>query len=157
LNTIVTKMPSASPPSAIRDRFVADHRSLEDMCARLLEAVEANEGPRVQALWNEFSGRLTKHLEAEERHLFPKIYRSNPRSARALVEEHRHIRSRMGEVRTVIEKGAVRLEAARGFIAELCAHARHEEDVMYGWADENLSAGETETVLEALVPQARRA
>jgi hemerythrin superfamily protein len=146
-------MPSATPPSAIRDRFVADHRNVEEICMRLLTAVEANEGPAAAALWNEFSGRLTKHLEAEERHLFPKIYRSNPRSARALVEEHRHIRSRMGEVRTEIEKGAVRLEAARGFIAELCAHARHEEDVMYRWADENLAAGETETLFEALAPR----
>ena len=150
-------MPSDLPPSAIRDRLVADHRSLEGMCARLLEAVEANEGPAVEALWKEFSDRLTRHLEAEELHLIPKIYRAKPRSARALVEEHRHIRSRLEEVRMDVERGAVGAEAARGFIAELCAHARHEEDVMYRWADENLPAGETETLLEAFAPQARRA
>ena len=150
-------MPTDVPPSAIRDRFVADHRSLEDVCARLLEAVEANEGPAVEALWKEFSDRLTRHLEAEEVHLIPKIYRAKPRSARALVEEHRHIRSRMEDVRLEVERGAVRAETVRGFIAELCAHARHEEDAMYRWADETLSAGQTETLLGALAPQARGA
>jgi hemerythrin superfamily protein len=150
-------MPSAPPASFIRDRFVADHRSLEEMCARLIVAVGTSQRPAVAALWKEFSDRLTKHLEAEERHLFPKIYRSSPRSARALVEEHRHIRSRVNDVRMDLEGGSVHIEAVRGFIAELCAHARHEEDVMYRWADENLSVGETEPLLEALAPQARRA
>jgi iron-sulfur cluster repair protein YtfE (RIC family) len=150
-------MPNAPPASAIRDRFVADHRGLEEMGTRLLVAVEAGAGPAVQALWSAFADRLSEHLEAEERHLFPKIHRSNPRSARALVEEHRHIRSRIDEVRVDVEQGAVRVEAVRGFTAELCAHERHEEDVMDRWHDENLSAGEAETVFEVLGPQARRA
>ena len=57
---ISSKMPSDPPTIAIRNRFVADHRSLEEMCTRLLVAVEANEGPAAAALWNELSGLLTK-------------------------------------------------------------------------------------------------
>jgi len=135
-------MPNGPPASAIRDRFVADHRSLEEVGARLLVAVEAAAGPAVQALWDAFAHRLSEHLEAEERDLFPKVYRSSPRSARALVEEHRHIRSRIDEMRVDVEKGTVRVEAARGFIAELCAHERHEEDVMLRWTDEDLPVEE---------------
>jgi hypothetical protein len=150
-------MPNGPPASAIRDRFVANHRSLEEMGTRLLVAVEAGAGPAVQGLWDAFADQLSTQLEAEERDLFAKIYRSNHRSARALVEEHRHIRSRLEEVRMDVEHGAVRAEAARAFIAELRAHARHEEDVMDRWADENVSAGEAETVFEVLGPHARRA
>jgi hemerythrin-like domain-containing protein len=144
-------MQSDAPPSSVvRERFVGDHRELEDLLKRVLAAFEADDRGAVATLWSEFEGRLTNHLDAEDRHVIPRLFSSLPREARTLLEEHRHIRTRLSELRSGIATHVVRLETARGFIDELCAHSHHEEDVLYRWADEHLDGGDQSALVEAL-------
>ena len=124
--------------STMRDRFLDDHAELEDLFAGLLDAFEANDREGITQLWNAFDDRLAKHLEIEERFMIPQLFASRPRDARAILEEHRHIRSRLVELGCDVDLHTLRPETARGFIEELRAHARHEEDVLYRWADEHL-------------------
>jgi hemerythrin-like domain-containing protein len=148
----MTTQSATYPSTALRDRFLADHNELEDLFAGLLDAFEANDREGVALLWNEFDERLTKHLAAEERFMIPQLFASRPRDARTIMEEHRHIRSRLSELGFGVDLHIVRLETARGFIDELRAHARHEDDVLYRWADEHLAAIDRTTVLSKLMP-----
>jgi hypothetical protein len=142
--------------STIRDRFLEDHSELEDLFAGLLDAFEANDREGIAQLWNEFDNRLARHLETEERFMIPPLFAFRPRDARAILEEHRHIRSRLVELGCGVDLHTVRVETARGFIEELRAHARHEEDVLYRWADEHLPAIEQAHLATQLTAPLRR-
>ena len=148
-------MHSCPPPAAVRDRFLADHREFEALFAGLLDAFEANDRARVAELWTAFEDRITRHMEAEERFMIPQLFSSRPRDARTILEEHRHIRTRLAELGFCVDLHTARLETARGFIDELRAHARHEDDVLYRWADEQLAAGEQKTLFDALTAPLR--
>ncbi len=155
--TLVTTMHATSTTlSTIPDRFLDDHSELEDLFAGLLDAFEANDREGVAQLWTEFDDRLAQHLDAEERFIIPYLFASRPRDARAILEEHRHIRSRLVELGCGVDLHTLRLEAARGFIDELRAHARHEEDVLYRWADEHLPAAEQAQLVARLTAPLRR-
>ena len=132
------------------ERFLADHGELEALFTRLLAAFEADDREAIAGRWSEFDDRLSKHLEAEERFMIPRLSSSRPRDARAILEEHRHIRSRLVEFGFKVDLHIVRLETARGFVEELRAHARHEDEVLYRGADEHLTALEHGALLAAL-------
>jgi hemerythrin-like domain-containing protein len=149
---IVTTLPPASP---IRAHFLADHGELEELFTRLLAAFEANVCIEVARLWSEFDERLSKHLEAEEHLMIPQLSSSRPRDARALLEEHRHVRSRLVELGLGVDLHLVRLGAARGFVEELRAHARHEDDVIYQWADDHFADHERGELFAALTAPLR--
>lgn len=126
---------SRAPAPSIRARFGRDHQEIEELLRELLLAFEADDRARVGMLWSLFDAQLLAHLDAEEKHLIPRLLRTNERAARSLLEEHRHIRSRLTELGTQVDLHLIRLPAARGFIDELRAHARHEDQVLYEWAD----------------------
>jgi hemerythrin-like domain-containing protein len=137
----------------IHDRFVADHDELEAVFTRLLAAFEAGNREAVATAWSEFDDRLSRHLDAEEHFILPQLSATNPRAARAILEEHRYIRSRLAELGFGVDLHIVRLETARGFVAELRAHAQHEDEVLYRWADQHLPAREHGALDAALKPR----
>ncbi len=143
--------------TALRDRFLDDQAEFEELYADMLEAFEACDRKGVAKLWEEFDDRLTKHLEAEERFMIPELLASRPRDARAIVEEHRHIRSRLVELGCSAELHTLEGRTALAFIDELRAHARHEDDVLYRWADEHLPAAEPTNLVDPLTAPSPRA
>jgi hypothetical protein len=146
-------MNSSAPSStAIRDRFLADHHDLENLFVRLLAAFETGDREGVAKLWNEFDDRVSRHLDAEERFMIPGLLAARPRDARAILAEHRHIRSRLTELGCGVDLHVVRLETASGFVDELRAHAHHEDDALYRWADDHLAAAEQSALFAALTP-----
>ncbi len=144
----MTRIPPSS--TAVRDRFLADHRELEKLFTRLLAAFEVSDCEGVTTLWVDFADRMTKHLDVEERFMIPGLFAVRPRDARAILAEHRHIRSRLSELDCRVDRRIVRLARAAGFVEELRAHARHEEEVLYRWADDHLAVGERSTLFAAL-------
>ncbi|HVU01130.1 MAG TPA: hemerythrin domain-containing protein [Polyangiaceae bacterium] len=142
---------SGGPASAtIRARFGQDHQEIEELLRQLLLAFEADDRARVGALWSVFDAQLLAHLDAEEKHLVPRLLRANERAARSILEEHRHIRSRLTELGTQVDLHLIRLPAARAFIDELRAHARHEDQVLYEWADAEVSEAEKHSLFGEL-------
>lgn len=139
----------------VRHQLLADHRSLESVFEQLLAAFAADDRERIQALWTTFESTLSRHLAAEEKFLVPVLARTNPRQARAILAEHRQIRARMLELGTALDLHLVRLETARAFIDELRAHARHEDEVLYRLADDDLDEQERASLLAALVGAVR--
>lgn len=144
-------MASRDAPTNVRDRFLADHRSIEDLLGRVLTAFERNDRSAVATAWTEFDARLLAHLEAEERYLIPALSRVNERAARAIIEEHKHLRGRLTELGAGVDLHIVRLDMARQFIEDLRAHARHEDRILYRWADEHFSETERAAALGTLV------
>jgi hemerythrin len=154
----VAAMNTTGPSStAVRDRFLADHRELENLFARLLVAFEASDRAGIEALWNEFYDRISSHFDAEERFMIPRLFVAHPRDARAILAEHRHIRSRLSELGYRVDLHFVPLEITPGFVDELRAHIRHEDDVLYRWADDNLAPEEQSALLAALTAGGRDA
>jgi hemerythrin-like domain-containing protein len=141
---------TATPSTAVRDRFVADHRELESLFARLLTTFEASDREGITRLWTEFEDRVARHLEAEERLLIPTLFAAHPREAGAILAEHRHIRARLRDLAGRVDLRTIEVETAYGFVEELRAHARHEDNVLYRWADDHLNPSEQTAVLVVL-------
>lgn len=143
-------MQQNSASTSIRDRFLADHKRLEDLLTRLLAAVEANDREDLQTCWNEFESGLLAHLDAEEKHMIPALPRAREQDARRLLQEHRHIRGRLTELSMAVDVHLVRLDRIREFIDALRAHARDEDRLLYEWTDTHLGVAERMTAMGAL-------
>lgn len=126
----------------IRDRMIAEHRLIETRLDELLDAFEANDHARMSSCWFEFETLLLPHLEIEEALLIPVLRRTQAREARALLEEHNHIRARAAQLGTAVDLHTARLDTAKHFSDELRAHATHEDKLFYPWADHQLSIPE---------------
>ncbi len=132
----------------VRDTFLADHDRLRASLERLLAATgDANEMAR---LWNEFESRLLTHLGAEEHNLISALLSTRERDARVLLQEHRHLRARLGELSTAFRTRTARLDSVRDFIDELRAHAQTEDRLLYQWADARLDEASRTSAIEAL-------
>jgi len=131
----VTESPSSRP---ISDHFLGDHRRLEIIFEQVLAAVADGDRERLSLAWSEFETGLLTHLTAEETYLIPALLKSSPRDAQAIVTEHQHVRTRLAELGAAVDLHTLRLEAAKGFIDELRAHARREDVILYRWGDEHL-------------------
>jgi hypothetical protein len=142
-------------PATIVETFLADHRRLEDSLTRVLIALEAVDPERAAAEWADFDREMTAHLDAEDVHLIPVLMAVRPRDAQSLLHEHRHLRRRVVELGGAARKGLVRSEALRGFVDELCAHARRETTTLYDWAEDALSDEERNTALKGVRPKSR--
>jgi hemerythrin superfamily protein len=130
--------------------LLEDHRRLELLFEELLSAFEENDREGVATTWSEFDRRLLAHMNAEERYLIPSLFRVDPRAARTILEEHRHLRARLTELGAGVDLHVVRLEAARGFVDELRAHARNEDRLLYRWADEHVAEADRKSLLKEL-------
>ncbi|MEO6575089.1 MAG: hemerythrin domain-containing protein, partial [Polyangiaceae bacterium] len=136
----------SSETVTIRDRYLGDHARLEALLEQLLAAFEANDREDVQSLWTDFESSLLAHMEAEETFLIPTLLRTREREAYSLLAEHRHIRGRVAELGAGVDLHIVRCDAARAFVEELRAHARHE-DGLYQWADDRLEEHDRDSLL----------
>jgi hypothetical protein len=142
-------------PPAIRDRFMADHRRIEEVLEHVLEALEGGDRDEVRRLWRELETRLIAHFEAEEKHAIPRLIAARPRDGQALPAEHKHLRTRLAELGNEIDLGTARLEAVQGFVDELRAHARHEDAVLYRWCDDHLEVSDRTVLVRSLVDVVR--
>lgn len=118
--------------SAIHERFAADHHRLEVLLAELIAAIDACDEEGTQLTWARFRTALTNHLDIEETHMLPALRLTSERNARVLLEEHRHIRRRLGELDIAIHSHLVSLQAVRDFLDELRAHTQSEDRLIYG-------------------------
>jgi hemerythrin-like domain-containing protein len=146
---------AAKMSAPIRDRFLADHDRLETLLKRLLAAFEANDRDDIAQLWTEFESGLLAHMAVEEACMIPALQRVSPTNARILIQEHRHIRTRLTELGVAIDLHCVRLDTARAFVDELRAHATSEDRLLYQWADDRLDHAEKESLLESFAARLR--
>jgi hypothetical protein len=113
----------------------ADDQRLEDMLARLLDALSRAD-PDVRSRWRELEAGLIAHMDDEEQRVTPRLAAIRLREAMAILQEHRYLRRRMTELGEAIERGDLRLENAQCFRDELRAHARHEDAILHRLSSE---------------------
>jgi hemerythrin superfamily protein len=138
----------------IRDHLLEDHQHIEKLLEEVLEAFRVDDRSGLSTLWTRFERQLLSHLTLEERELIPALMHVNRAAAQGLLNEHAHIRGRLAELGAGVDLHIVRLDGAREFIEELRAHARHEDDLLYRWADEHLEESVRRVLLRALVDAA---
>lgn len=151
-------MPGSSDETllTVREPFLADHQRLEKIFEQVLAAAEADDHEELLRQWTTFESGLLGHMEAEELHLIPHLQRLSPANARILIQEHRHLRSRLAELGVALDLHALRLDTARAFIDELRGHARSEDRLMYRCAEEQLPHEEKVALLRALADGVHR-
>ena len=134
----------------IRDHFLADHRRLEDLFERVLDAFENGVREELSILWTQFENELDRHMTAEERFLLPAFAREHPEEAKALLAEHAEFRRKLVEIGVGVDLHIVRLLVANAFIEKLRAHARREDELLYKWGDLHLEPRERSLLFRAL-------
>lgn len=129
-----------SPPEVLTQpplgRFLSNERVLGGLLGDLLDAARANDGDRVARIWEELEPAITLHLELEARHLLPRLFASSAREARVLVQEQKHLRNRLDDLKAGASRRALRPGTVRDFIDVLRAHARHQERHRASWCDD---------------------
>lgn len=145
----------SQPDSSLRTRLLDDHHGLEALMARVLEACENDDREGIGEAWGELDARVMGHLEIEDRFLVPALMRTNEREARAIMSEHRHIRTRLVELGAAVDLHTIRTETARSFIDDLRAHASHEDEILYRIAEDTIPYEEHEGIFEAMAHAVR--
>lgn len=126
------------PPPALRKQLLHEHRALEQLFDRLMNAFQANAREDIQAIWTELDRNLEQHFELEERVFFPRFAKVDLLETASLLEEHEGMRKLCAELGVGVDLKLVRTSVANGFIALLKAHAKREELVLYRWVNETL-------------------
>lgn len=133
--TVIHTEASSSP--TMRDRMLADHRRLEGLFTRLLDAFDANAREDTQRLWAQLESGLERHFSVEEDLVFPRFSTVDPNETKALQAEHQTLRTQLAELGVGVELKMVRAELAHQFIETLRAHASREDRLLYRWLDQH--------------------
>jgi hemerythrin superfamily protein len=124
-----------------------DHAELIELIRKLVAAFEANARDDMASSWTELEVRLTAHLDAEEKHLFPLLAEREPEYVRVLLAEHARFRRELLDLGVRVDLHTIRMEATNEFIDLLGDHARREDELLYRWADEHATATQRDAVL----------
>lgn len=127
--------PSATKPSSLRAGLVADHARLERLFDDLIAALSADARQEVNRLWTELDTGLTRHMDLEEKSLFPALAGAHPSELAELRAEHVRIRTLLAELGVGVDLHVVNAETVSQFESALKAHARREDELIYRLAD----------------------
>lgn len=115
-----------------------DHAELEDRMRRLIRCAEGGDCHDLATEWNSFESALERHLQLEERDLFPAFERKHPDEVAALREEHEALRRDLLALGIRSDLHQLRATAVGDFVKSLRAHAQREERALYPWAGDEL-------------------
>jgi hemerythrin-like domain-containing protein len=146
----MTKMEKAANAEGLRRQLMDDHKRLDKLFENLLAALRADARDDAGQLWAEFDAGLTRHMDLEEKHLFPAFSVHNPQEAAELEQEHDHIRAKLTELGVGVDLHMTRAETVSEFVELLRDHARREDSLAYRWAQRELSGPAREILSDRL-------
>jgi polyisoprenoid-binding protein YceI len=123
---------------SIRTVLADDHARLERLFIALIDEAQTGEQAGLRSAWQASEMALLAHMDAEERHVVGAFGRQEPAEAEALLGEHEQIRAKLNEMAIALDLHSLRSERLVAFVAELRAHARREEALLYPWAARHL-------------------
>jgi len=124
--------------SKLRDHLLHDHVWLDSALNDLACAAEAAEPQELLRAWSELEAGLVRHLDAEERELFPLVAPFHAAAVDALRDEHQRIRKLVTELGLRAELHTLRKDAVDDLVEALRRHAEHEDRTLYHWVEEHL-------------------
>ena len=122
--------------------FERDHREIDSIYDRVRFQNAKDDLP----LFQEFSKRLDRHIQWEEKILFPAVAKRNPQlemgPIRIMKMEHEAIRDSKAKALTALNAADVQLasEHCETMIAILKQHNMKEEHILYPACDQTLDA-----------------
>jgi len=137
-------------PDDIRSALKSDHAHLEVLLSDVLAVLGDGDREAVAQAWARLDEAVVGHLALEEKSMIPELLKANERAARSILEEHRHVRSRLAELGMQVDLHTVRAAAVQTFCDELRAHARHEDKELYSWAAGHFSPEERKEIVEKI-------
>lgn len=134
------------PPSHLLSN---DHREL-NLKFEEFQATPVSKAAQRCGRFERFATDLSRHIEVEERLLFPVFAEADP-SRRALVDrmldEHRRIEEVLRRIRLLLDEGPASTEDLEfELVNVLWAHNAREEDAVYPWFDAHLSDSDARAV-----------
>jgi len=114
-----------------RAAFLAQHRQLDALCDRVLEVFEAGDRAGVTTIWTEFERAITRHMDGEERRIFPSFRLVDPEAVERLLVEHSQFRRRLAELGVATDLHLARLEEVRDLVKRLRIHLSDEKAMSY--------------------------
>jgi hypothetical protein len=127
-----------------------DHERLDQLFEELLGALEANARDEAMRLWADFELGLSDHMDLEERTLISSFSAEDQLEANALLAEHGLIRATLGQLGTAVELHQIRAELVEELATVLRAHARHEDAILYRWAEKALDGAARKDICRRL-------
>jgi hemerythrin superfamily protein len=131
--------PRSAGPEDLRQILSRDHERLDRLFRDLLSAFEADARIEEGRLWNEFDTDLRAHMQLEEEQLLPKFAEVNASEAAALRREHDVLRSKLLQLGVGVDLHCTRHSQVEDFVRELRAHAKREDELMYGWVQSHVN------------------
>jgi polyisoprenoid-binding protein YceI len=129
--------PEASD-DAIRAVLLQDHDQLERQFESIVAEASSGDPIALRQAWQEFESQLVRHFDDEEAHVLPAFAQQKPTEASALLYEHQRIRGDLTTLGVDLDLHCLPAERVADFVANLRAHARREDDLLYPWAAHRL-------------------
>ncbi|MGA3022597.1 MAG: hemerythrin domain-containing protein [Thermoplasmata archaeon] len=131
---------TSRPPSRL---LSGDHRDLDERFEEF-RATPPSQAGRRSELFDGFATDLRRHIDVEERLLFP-VFGQGDSSRHLLVElmldEHRRIEEALQKIHRQLDAGPTSTEDLElELLNVLWAHNAREEESVYPWFDTHLSA-----------------
>jgi regulator of cell morphogenesis and NO signaling len=141
---------SEAPPSQL---LTGDHRELDQRFEEF-RATPSSQTGRRDELFDQFATGLRRHIEVEERLLFPLFGEGDP-SHHQLVDrmlgEHRRIEEMLQSIHLRLDAGPASTEDLEfELVNVLWAHNALEEESVYPWFETHLSADVARAVTREL-------
>ncbi len=129
-------------PPRLSELMGGDHNDLDERWTRL-QTTPASDRAARRELFESFRTDLLRHIEIEEKELFPRIVETDP-AQRGLVErlqeEHLRIQETLRRLAEAVDTGrGVPEDLAAQLIEVLWDHNAREEAWAYPWLDEHLT------------------
>ena len=132
----------------LHDALTDEHASLHRLFEELLAAFQADARVEAGRIWNVFDSRLRAHLAMEEQYLLPAFAAVDAPEAEALRREHDKIRNQLLQLGIGVDLHMTRDQQVEEFIAQLDAHAKREDALMYRFAEQGLKDEEARKMLQ---------
>jgi polyisoprenoid-binding protein YceI len=150
------------PRPETKERAIAgllshDHQRLEQRFQAIVNDASIDDPGAFRQEWQAFEADVLRHFDLEEGEILPAFAREQPMEARLLLEEHEQLRNRMTELGVDLDLHCLPAEQVGAFVDTLRAHARHEDEVLYPWAERCLgeaALGRLQTGLSEATPAA---
>ena len=121
--------------SEFRRSLHHDHTRLDRLFDKLVRACSMGEREQLDSLWKRFERGLRRHFKFEEREILPHFRRTQPEEAAELEREHAELLAKLDQFGVAVDLHLLRADMVAQFVAELRAHAVHEDRVLYAWLD----------------------
>jgi len=122
--------------SNLREELLYQHAWLEQALNDLAFAAEAADDTALRGAWSEVERGLLRHIDFEERELFPLIAPFHAAGVDALRGDHDRIRKLVADLGVRADLHTLRKDTVDALVESLRRHAEHEDRTLYHWVEE---------------------